>query len=153
MFWKKLCILSGIWSVKIWVWGWNLWNFQASFVYLSSNDFLAKILFLRKQGNASSRPWYNISRSWQVLHEQSSVRLDSARQSGLLTISYHDRDIIYHDRDHAHDQPSQSWQFMRQTLGCSRPFIMIVTKTFQLVTFEIFWFLIGLLLVYYWFIF
>ena len=132
---------------KIWVWGWNLWNFQASFVYLSLNDFLAKISFLRKQGNASSRPWYNISRSWRVLHEQSPVRFDSARQSGLLTVLYRDRDIIYHDCDHAHDQPSRSWQLVRQILGCSRPFITIVTIPFQLVTFKknfSNWFIFGL---------
>ena len=100
--------------------------FQLSFINWSLKNF-PWIFFFRKQGNASSRPWHCISRSWEVLHEQSSVRLDSARQSGLLTVSYHDRDIMPHDRDHAHDQPSRSWQLVRQILGCSRPFITIVT--------------------------
>ena len=109
-----------------------------------------KISFLRKQGNASSRPWYHASRSWVVLHEQSSVRLDSARQSGLLTILYHDRDIMSSRSWHDHEQPSWSWHVLKQTLGCSRPYITIVTSSLsardlrKILVFN--WFIIGLFL-------
>ena len=114
--------------------------------------FFANSCSSEKQGNASSRSWYRLSRSWQVLHEQSSIRLDSARQSGLLTVPHHDRDIIltivtvltidHHDRDSlwgrfwgAHDRSSRSWPYPSSSWPS-----------------KIFGFLIGLSLVWFWFI-
>ena len=108
--------------------------FQTSFINSVLNDFLWNSFSSEKQRNASSRSWYHASRSWEVLHEQSSVRLDSARQFGLLTVSYHDHDIVPHDRDCAHDRSSRSWQFARQALSCSRPLLTIMTTHFELVT-------------------
>ena len=99
----------GFEAFEIEVYVWNKCVCQASFVYVSFEWVSCKLIFLGKQGNASSRPWYSISRSWVVLHEQSSVKLDSALKSGLLTSWYHDRDIMPHDRDYDHEQPSRSW--------------------------------------------
>ena len=125
-----------------------LWNFHASFVSLSLNEFSWNLILLGKQGNASSRPWYSISRSWVVLHEQSSVKLDSVENSGALTGDLTIVTIDHHDRDHDHDQPSRSWHVLKQTLGCSRPYITIVTSSFpardlrKILVFN--WFIFGL---------
>ena len=99
----------GFEAFEIEVYVWNKCVCQASLLYLSFEWVYCKLIFLGKQGNASSRPWYSISRSWHALHEPSSVKLDSAQNSGLLTGWYHDRDIMPHDRDHDHEQPSRSW--------------------------------------------
>ena len=141
----------GFEAFEIEVYVWNKCICQASWYIEVLNEFLEIWFLLGKQRNASSRPWYSISRSWVVLHEPSSVKLDSAQKfwfaHGLISRPW------YH--------ASRSWPWsratitivtvVRQILECSRPLLTIVTTPFQLVTkwkifdFQLvsFWFLLA----------